>query len=272
MRDTKIEWCDATWNPISGCYGGCPYCYARQMANRFQSRRDCVLESEKGVPLESSGDIRFLSSPRAAEMSRPAYFRSLATRERTVAPYPFGFMPTLRRYALDDIGRVRRSKNIFVCSMADLFGEGIPSSWIDAVFEACERNPQHRYFFLTKHPERYVEYGVPIRKNMWYGTTITKRSEVARFNSLPAWCRTFVSIEPILEDLRPEQSNILFRQVDWIILGSETGNRKEKVVPKKEWIDKIVRTAWDYGTALFMKESLLPIMGEKGMLRTIPSW
>ena len=32
---TKIDWCDSSWNPISGCYHGCPYCYAADMAHRF---------------------------------------------------------------------------------------------------------------------------------------------------------------------------------------------------------------------------------------------
>ena len=35
MNDTKIEWCDMTWNPVTGCKHGCEYCYARRVANRF---------------------------------------------------------------------------------------------------------------------------------------------------------------------------------------------------------------------------------------------
>jgi protein gp37 len=30
-----INWTDATWNPITGCRHGCPYCYARGFAERF---------------------------------------------------------------------------------------------------------------------------------------------------------------------------------------------------------------------------------------------
>ncbi len=32
MQKSKIEWTDYTWNPITGCINGCPYCYARKMA------------------------------------------------------------------------------------------------------------------------------------------------------------------------------------------------------------------------------------------------
>ena len=35
MKKTKIEWCDSTWNPVTGCYHGCEYCYARRIACRF---------------------------------------------------------------------------------------------------------------------------------------------------------------------------------------------------------------------------------------------
>ena len=46
MQKTKIEWVKSpngkqgyTWNPITGCLNGCPYCYARKLANgRLKSR------------------------------------------------------------------------------------------------------------------------------------------------------------------------------------------------------------------------------------------
>ena len=38
MNRTNIEWCDYTWNPITGCTRNCPYCYARRMAHRLKGR------------------------------------------------------------------------------------------------------------------------------------------------------------------------------------------------------------------------------------------
>lgn len=35
MKKTKIEWCDSTWNPVTGCRHSCEYCYARAMTKRF---------------------------------------------------------------------------------------------------------------------------------------------------------------------------------------------------------------------------------------------
>lgn len=38
MNRTKIEWTDFTWNPITGCLHGCPFCYAETIARRFAGR------------------------------------------------------------------------------------------------------------------------------------------------------------------------------------------------------------------------------------------
>lgn len=36
MNKTKIDWCDSTWNPVTGCLHECEYCYARRIAERFK--------------------------------------------------------------------------------------------------------------------------------------------------------------------------------------------------------------------------------------------
>jgi protein gp37 len=69
----------------------------------------------------------------------------------------------------------------------------------------------------------------------------------------------FLSIEPILERLDLSQAIVTTRTV---IIGAETGIRKGKVVPEKEWIDDIVKEADNYNIYVFMKESLRSIMGD----------
>ena len=50
---TKIEWTDATWNPVRGCSKvspGCKHCYAETFAERFRG--------VKGHPFEFGFDLR----------------------------------------------------------------------------------------------------------------------------------------------------------------------------------------------------------------------
>lgn len=235
MNKTKIDWCDSTWNPVTGCLHGCEYCYARGIATRFGGN--------------ALGINHVINEPFVANGRKQ--------------PYPFGFVPTFHRYRLNDY-KDKKGRNIFVCSMADLFGKWVPDSWIKEVFQACEKAPQHNYLFLTKNVERYCKYGVPMENNMWYGISITRKAEMHLFNHLPAFCNTFVSMEPILEDLKPAEHNVMFRQVNWVIIGAETGRIKNKVVPERKWIEDIVnecRKAY-YPVPIFMKSSLADIWGE----------
>ena len=191
MLKTKIEWCDSTWNPVTGCLHGCEYCYARKIADRF------------------GGNFT---------MSRCSEHGFLELYAKADNPYPDKFSPTFHRYRLNQPQKWVKPQNIFVCSMADLFGEWVPDEWIHKVFDTCRNAPQHRYLFLTKNPGRYTQYRVPDDSNKWYGASITQESEMRQFNVLPAGCNIFVSMEPVLEDLQPEKHNILFRQIGWIIL------------------------------------------------------
>ena len=52
----------------------------------------------------------------------------------------------------------RPRKPIFVCSMGDLFHEGVPDEFIDRVMAVITLTRRHRYIVLTKRPERMYEY------------------------------------------------------------------------------------------------------------------
>lgn len=255
MNKSGIEWCDHTWNPITGCRHDCSYCYAVKMSLRFCGNMKRNMFQTDQYRME--GDLFVLDEPFMNEDGKPVI-------------YPFGFEPTLHIYRYGTLDKLKQGQNIFVGAMADIFGEWIPDSWIDDILGICEKHPQHNYLFLTKNPERYTQYGVPYGKeNMWYGTTITCDTDADRFNYLPAFCNTFVSIEPLMSDIATEH-NVMFRQVNWIIIGAETGHRKEKVIPEFEWIKRIVTEADYNGIPVFMKDSLIPIVGEKNMRRDYP--
>lgn len=261
MNRSKIEWCDHTWNFITGCRHGCKYCYARRMTARFAGDVRLNKMAKKDYvrfPAADGGeDLYVLEAPMLNETGHPLV-------------YPFGFEPTLHKYRMDYPGKLKMGNNIFVGAMSDVFGNWVPDSWLDEMFSVCLQYPIHNYLFLTKNPERYLEYGVPLLENTWYGTSITVETEMERIKSLPSGGKTFVSMEPLLENLNPEHYDELFRQIDWIILGAETGRNKNKVVPEFEWIKRIVIKA-DYAEIpVFMKDSLIPIVGEENMRRDFP--
>lgn len=254
---TKIDWCDSSWNPVTGCLHSCEYCYARGIAQRFGGHS--ISNSRYKARLDAMGD------PHIYEFDEPA-MKHDNDGKLVHAPYPVRFLPTLHRYRLDQPSKWSEPRTIFVCSMADLFGEWVPDDWIKDVIHACLAAPQHRYLFLTKNPARYIDLiksGVipENQENFWLGSTATS-PEAEFFWSNKA--NTFVSIEPILapfENMADEGQNPT-SFVNWIIIGAETGNRKDKVTPKASWIMDIVQNAEKAGTPIFMKESLREIMGD----------
>ena len=241
-QQTKIDWCDSSWNPVTGCLHGCEYCYARGIAQRFGG---CKIKKLNNT---------------ICELHEP-YRRA---DNNHINPYPYEFMPTFHRYKLDIPARWTKPRTIFVCSMADLFGDWVPDEWIKAVFDACADAPQHRYLFLTKNPDRYnklAEKGMLPMKH-WYGYTATNEDMLWRFKHAE-YCEVknlFVSIEPILEPMNPGFCSHV--PADWVIIGAETGHRKNKVVPERKWIEEILMECEYSGRPIFMKESLRTLMGE----------
>lgn len=241
-RKTLIDWADASWNPVTGCKHGCEYCYARGIARRF----GCKINGDMGTAL--------------AVLEKP-----YVSMDGVTNPYPYEFLPTYHKYRLDIPQTWKRPKNIFVCSMADLFGDWVPDDWIDQVLTACLAAPQHRYLFLTKNPKRYDQLardGILLdNDNFWYGTSTPTPTTRFWFSDKH---NTFTSIEPILKPFGycKWHDYEIPNKPKWAIIGAETGNRKGKVIPQKEWISYFAESCRENGIPVFMKESLRGIMGE----------
>lgn len=273
MKKTKIDWADATWNPVTGCLHGCEYCYARRIAERFGSKQMPILT-----------DYPVLHEPVRCTDTY-AYMRDTGISTGKIQPYPFDFLPTFHRYKLDEPQHWKKPRNIFVCSMADIFGDWVPDEWIQEVFQACEAAPWHRYLFLTKNPTRlckmanaYViqkwnakhqkpydqtdEYeGVlplPVHDNWWFGSSLDN-ANARRFDGGFTW-NTFTSIEPLTEYM--DMGIGSFGSDKWTIIGAETGNRNGKVIPKREWVENILEAASITSMKVFMKESIRDLMGD----------
>lgn len=125
--NTKIEWADATWNPITGCSvvsAGCTNCYAMQLAG-----------------------TRLRNHPSRAGLTRVSGDRHVWTGE-----------VRLNEQWLDQPLQWQKPRRIFVCAHGDLFHENVPDEWIDQVFAVMASCPQHTFQLLTKRAARMREY------------------------------------------------------------------------------------------------------------------
>lgn len=229
-----------TWNPVTGCLNGCEYCYARKIAERYKYKDSCFTYVD-GI--------------------KPHHLRKV--------PYPYGFIPTLHPERLSEPAEKKKGANIFVCSMGDLFGQGVPDEWIERVFKAMRAAPQHNYLCLTRNIKRLWEAPgrYKFEDNWLLGTTATTSQELIR---IPPFSRKriFVSIEPILGKLVTPL--LFFSQVDWIILGLMRVNGKVRKNEPFEWswIEELVEIAHNTKTPVFMKDSLKGFVPE--LIQEIP--
>lgn len=211
--ENNIEWALWSWNPVTGCKHNCPYCYARDIANRFY----------------------------------PQKFEPAFLPERLSAPFNTPMKPE----AETNIGY----KNVFTCSMADLFGRWVPHEWIEVVLDTIAQAPQWNFLFLTKFPIRLAEFDFP--DNAWVGTTVDCQARVRNaeeaFNRVNAKVK-WLSCEPLLEPLQFSDLSMF----QWIVLGgSSASSQTPEWRPPREWISEIERKAWDAGCMVYEKTNLL---------------
>ena len=193
----KIEWCDYTWSPVVGCYG-------------------------PGGTKEKPNNCKYCYAKRIAKR----FFKDNPD-----------FEPRFYPERLKEPYWVKKPSKIFVCSMADLFGDWVPDLWIEAIMATAFENPRHIFQFLTKNPKRYLEFKFP--DNCWLGVTLTGEdifSDMVRDAYMDGIKnnKIFVSIEPLLGHIG-EYAKL--KKYDLCVIGAMTG--PNAVVPKKEWIDSI---------------------------------
>jgi len=224
-ENTKIEWCDHTFNPWTGCTKvspGCDHCYAEGWSKRAGNK---VGKWGPGAP-------RVRTTP--ANWAKPVKWQANAA----------AFMA--------EHGRRQR---VFCASLADVFDNEVPKEWRHELFILISETPDIDWLLLTKRIGN-VQAMLPVwwedptawacgspMGNVWLGATITSQAEadrdIPKLLAVPARVR-FLSMEPLLglvdlERPRPGpdldqggghkicQPWLIQSGIDWVIVGGESG-------------------------------------------------
>lgn len=143
---------------------------------------------------------------------------------------------------------------VFVCSMADLFGDWVPNEWIFSVLEQIESNPQWNFILLTKNPERLKTFDFP--DNARVGTTVDtqKRAEAAQTHMPDVRANhKFISCEPLLEHVKFSDLS----WCNWVIIGGRSRNSAgEESQPEFKWVLDLTNAAYDAGCKVYWKPNL----------------
>ena len=241
-RDSKIEWCDHTFNTWVGCQKvgpGCDHCYAERWAKRT------------GQADLWSGRRRRTSH---ANWKSPHRWNRRAVK-------------------------AGRRDRVFCASLADVFDNAVPQAWRDDLWSLIRETPALDWIIVTKRigntPDMLPSDWGNGYPNVWLMITVVNQEEagrdVPRLLKLPAAVRG-VSIEPQLGAIdlsritppgRAELDALVgfdFDQgrptnsaLDWVICGCESGPQRRH--PDENWFRSLRDQCQAAGIPFFYKQA-----------------
>ena len=166
--------------------------------------------------------------------------------------YANGFKLALHHHALELPLKWKKPQTIFVNSMSDLFLKGVPTEFIQKVFEVMRRAHWHTFQVLTKRADRLDNLGALLlwTPNIWMGVTVENENYTSRIDRLRktgAFIK-FLSIEPLLGPIL----NLDLEGIDWVIVGGESGPGARPM--KLEWVLDIRNQCKKAGVPFFFKQ------------------
>lgn len=227
--NSKIEWCDHTFNPWIGCTRvspGCDNCYAAVST----PARAMHVTWGATEPRHRTGASNW-ATPKIWNGGHDAFF-----------------------------GKHHRRQRVFCASLADVFDNQVPDEWRADLFELVRTTPNLDWLLLTKRPQNIVRmvqsHGAIagngtryLPSNVWLGTTAEDQTRADQ--NIPALLRTigelgaritFVSIEPMLgpvqifseitsELLHTSGNDYEPGWISWVIAGGESGSHARPMHP-----------------------------------------
>lgn len=166
--------------------------------------------------------------------------------------YKNGFSLAIHEDALSIPYSWKGAKIVFVNSMSDLFHKDIPLDFIKKVFKVMNENPQHTFQILTKLSDVLLQYDKELTwtPNIWMGVSVEDEHVIRRIADLrktSAFIK-FLSCEPLLGQLQ----NLDLRNIDWVIVGGESG-RKPRAM-EANWVVDIKNQCIKNKVAFFFKQ------------------
>ena len=213
---SKIEWTDATWNPVRGCTKispGCAHCYAETFAERFRG--------VPGHPYEQGFDLRTVTShladPLRWKKAKRIFVNSMSDLFHEDLPE-------------DYIIQVAR-----VMMLAD---------WhcYQVLTKRAERQRE-----MLRGPLAFANHS----PHIWWGVSVENTKHgLPRLRTLrqaPAAVR-FLSVEPLLEDLGP----LDLTGLHWVIVGGESGHGARPM--DSDWVRSLRDQCAAQNVAFFFKQ------------------
>lgn len=213
---SKIEWTDATWNPVRGCTKispGCKHCYAEVFAKRFRG--------VPGHPYERGFDLRLvpekLEEPLKWKSSRLVFVNSMSDLFHEDVP--------------DD----------YIVKVAEVMST---ASW--HTFQVLTKRSD-RMRDLLNSKLRFAAH----HAHIWWGVSVeNQKYGLPRIGHLRAAdvAVRFLSIEPLLEEL----GRVNLSGIHWVIVGGESGHGARPM--RKEWVVSMRRQCREARVPFFFKQ------------------
>ena len=146
----------------------------------------------------------------------------------------------------------KKPKVVFVNSMSDLFHDDVPLGFIQKVFNVMRENPHHVFQVLTKRAERLLDLSGKLKwsHNIWMGVSVENQKMEHRIDFLrKTQARVkFLSLEPLIGSL----SNLNLKNIDWVIVGGESGHKPRPM--NVDWVIDIQEQCENHDVAFFFKQ------------------
>lgn len=209
---SKIEWTEATWNPVRGCRKispGCKHCYAETFAERFRG--------VPGHPYEYGFDPRLvphkLLEPLRWSTPKTVFVNSMSDLFQDDVPDEY----------IEAVANVMLTANWHTYQVLTKRAERLQTLLTTRLLQSAQAN--HIWWGVSVEDQRY---GIP------------RVQQLQRTNAKTR----FLSIEPLLEDLGP----LDLSGIHWVIVGGESGPGARPMQPR--WVERI-KDQCDRDHALF---------------------